>query len=134
MFLNQLENKNKRLFLKVCVLASLSDGVFAKEEREMITAYCKEMNVPEEVPDCPETMNDLLEEIAQNTSEKEKKIIVLEILGLLRSDGIFEDMEKTFVDTLAEKLDVPYYVFDQINSLLKVYTAVYQELYSTICE
>lgn len=134
MFLNQLENKNKRLFLKVCVLASLANGVFAKEEREMINAYCKEMNVPEEVPDCPEPLNDILEELAKNTSEKEKKIIVLEILGLLRSDGSYDDMEKTFADTLAEKLDVPNHVFDQINSLLKVYTVICQELYSTICE
>ena len=36
MFLNELQEKNKELFLKICLHASLSNKVFADEEKEMI--------------------------------------------------------------------------------------------------
>jgi len=50
MFLNYLKDTNKENFLKVCVHAALSNGVFAEKEKEALTAYCREMNVEVHIP------------------------------------------------------------------------------------
>jgi len=132
MFLNQLERKNKEAFLKICVLAALSNGVFAQEEKEMIGAYCREMNIPENIPDCSETLEDVLKELAISTSNKEKNIILLEILGLVKSDGIYDEKEVDFMEKLSKGLDVKEGTLTKLNALLEIYTVVYKEIYLAI--
>lgn len=51
MFLNQLNQENKELFLKLCVIGVSYNGAFEQEEREMICAYYREMNIPENIPE-----------------------------------------------------------------------------------
>ena len=77
MFLNELQEKNKELFLKICLHASLSNKVFADEEKEMIYAYCREMNVPESIPDGSE-LDNVIEILGLQADGVEKKIIILE--------------------------------------------------------
>ena len=36
MFLNQLNEENKKLFLKICVLGSLSNSDFEQKEKEIV--------------------------------------------------------------------------------------------------
>ena len=50
MLLNALQEKNRELFLEVCVHAAMANKVLEKEEQEMIFAYCREMNIPEHIP------------------------------------------------------------------------------------
>lgn len=134
MFLNQLKEVNKELFLKVCIHAAWSNGVFVNEEREMIFAYCREMSIPENVPECDETINDVLLELAEKATTKEKNIIVLEILGLVKADGIYEDKEKEFMEALATGMNVNEGVLSKLNSLLDIYTEVCKELFIAINE
>ena len=65
MFLNQLKETNKEDFLKVCVYASLANGVFADEEKDMLFAYCREMNIKEHVPETPEALEVLMQKIRE---------------------------------------------------------------------
>ena len=134
MFLSYLQNENKQSFLKLCVYAALSNGVFAKEEKEMISTYCREMNIPENVPDASEPIESLLEEISKSANEAEKNIIVLEILGLLKSDGVYDEKEKVYMEKLVQGIGVKEGILSKINSLLDIYEVVCKELYSTITE
>lgn len=134
MFLNQLQEVNKELFLKVCIHAAWSNGVFVNEEKEMIFAYCREMSIPENVPECDETINDVLLELAEKVTTKEKNIIVLEILGLVKADGVYEDKEKEFMDALVTGMKVKEGVLSKLNSLLDIYATVCKELFFTLTE
>ncbi|MBA5850733.1 hypothetical protein H2684_05275 [Clostridium sp. cel8] len=134
MFLNQLESGNKELFLKVCVLASLSNGVLAEQEKEMIQAYCREMDIAEHMPDCDNSIEEIVEKLAKSTTNTEKNIILLEILGMLKVDGSYDNYEKKFMENLAKGLQVKEGMLNKINILLDKYTAVYKEMYDTICE
>ncbi len=134
MFLNQLENENKQSFLKVCVLAALSNGVFANEEKEMIGAYCREMNIPENVPEHSDSMEDVLAVLAEKASDMEKNIIVLEVLGLVKSDGVYEDKEKAFMKTLVCGMKVKEGILAKMESLLEIYTVVCKELYGAVLD
>lgn len=73
MFLNHLKAENKESFLEVCVLAAQSNGIFAAQQKELITTYCREMNIPEKIPTPDETMENVLQLLANNTSAVEKK-------------------------------------------------------------
>ena len=134
MFLSYLGEENKERFLKLCVHAALSNGVFAKEEKEIIGTYCREMNIPVKVPDTQESIETLFYDISENASDAEKNIIVLEILGLIKSDGVYDEKEKSFMKKLVDGINAKEEVLSKMNSLLDIYTVVFKELYATITE
>lgn len=134
MFLNYLKEGNKSAFLRLCVHAALSNGVFEQEEEKTIGAYCREMNIPQNVPDTNESLENVLNYIEENADDVEKKIIVLEILGLVKSDNVYDDMEKDFMKKLIEGIKVQDDVLRKMNNLLDIYITVYRELYATIFE
>lgn len=134
MFLNQLNEVTKESFLKLCVHAALSNGIFANEEKETLYAYCREMNVKENIPDTPETLDELLEKINGETSDKEKNIYILEILALIKSDGIYDDKEREFMKKLAYRLGFSEETLVKYNNLLEKYLEIGKELYEAITE
>ena len=134
MFLNRLNETTKESFLKLCVHASLSNGVFAKEERETLFAYCREMNVKENVPDTPETFEELIKKINEETSTEEKNIYILEILALIKCDGIYDEKEQEFMKKLAYGLGFSDAILAKYNNLLDKYLKIEKELYTAIIE
>ena len=92
------------------------------------------LNIPENVPDASEPIESLLEEISKSANEAEKNIIVLEILGLLKSDGVYDEKEKVFMEKLVQGIGVKEGILSKINSLLDIYEVVCRELHSTIAE
>lgn len=134
MFLNELKKENKELFLDLCNYAALSNEIMEETEKEMIYAYCREMNISGKIPESKESLEQIIEYLEKNTSEKEKNIIILEILGLLRADGIYDEKEKEFMVILQKGLKVKEQKVKQLNHLLKTYTSICNDLYLTICE
>ncbi len=134
MFLNQLMKSNKEDFLRLCVYASLANGVFAEEEKNMLFAYCREMDIKEEVPDTTETFETLISRMQQNTTNKEKKIITLEILALMKADGLYDEKEHSFMENLITGLGLSNGTLYQLDELLNRYIEVGAELYNAIAE
>ena len=134
MFLNQIEETNKEDFLKVCVHASLSNGVFAEEEKETLFAYCRELNVKEHIPETPESFEKLIKKISAETNMKEKRIFILEILALVKSDGVYDEIEQGFMKTLSEGLGLQYDTVEMFDELLSKYVEIGKELFAAIVE
>ena len=106
MLLNALQEKNRELFLEVCVHAAMANKVLEKEEQE----------------------------IASQTDDAEKRIIALEILGLVKADGRFDGKEKAFFDKLIEGLQIEQDIVSRLESLLERYSAVCKEIYASVYE
>lgn len=134
MFLNLLQENNKEYFLKLCVHASLANDIFAEEEKEMIYAYCQEMDVKEHIPDEIEDFEDVVNTLSEQTDEVEKNIILMEILGLIKEDGIYDEKEKEFMKKLADGMKIKAEVLSKYNSLLEIYITIFKELRSAVCE
>lgn len=132
MFLNQLIESNKEGFLKICVHAALANGVFAEEERDVLYAYCREMNVDIHIPETSETFEELLSELNNSATQKEKNIIVLETLALVEADGRYDEKEKEFMKKLINGLIVPESTLEKFIVLLEKYTEISKELYAAI--
>lgn len=103
MFLGQLSEKEKKAFISLSVHASNSNGIFAEEEKLMIQEYCKEMGIS--LFDVGNSIS--MDEVVAIFKESElpiKKIVLLETLGLLYSDGVFDVSEKGFINEYAKKI------------------------------
>lgn len=132
MFLNQLEKDTKNLFLELCKYAANSDNVFEEVEKEMMYAYCREMNMPEIIPEDEKPLDELIKSIRENSSEKERNIIILEILGLMNADSEYAKEEEEFVIKLVKDLEIKEGILSKISSLLAIYKTVCQEMYATV--
>lgn len=104
------------------------------EEKDTLFAYCREMNVNEKIPDTPETLEELITKISNETSDEEKNIYILEILALMKSDGIYDEKEKEFMKKLALGLGFSEEVLIKYNNLLEKYLEIGKELYVAITE
>lgn len=74
MFLNALRNDTKEIFLKLCVQGSLINDNFENEEKEIISDYCREMDVEVHIPENKENLYDFLALLSKNT--KDRKSVV----------------------------------------------------------
>lgn len=121
MYLSELSSKQKELFLDICVSLSKTDNNFAEEEKRVIQSLCEEMNI---VPkyETEKASAESLCEISAISTEREKRIIFIELLGIVMADKKIATEEESFM----------YYVLDifKINrSELKVAVDLVNELY-----
>ena len=132
MFLMLLQEENKERFLKVCVYAAISNEIFAEEEKLMLFAYCREMNVNEHMPEITGEFEAFIPELTENTDIKEKNIILLETLALILSDGIYDEREQAFMKSLTVGLGLPLSKLDEYLILLDKYNEVAKEIRQAI--
>ena len=100
MFLNQLNDNEKEAFVSLCIHAAKANNDFATEERNMIAEYCKEMNIVFFDAETCKSIEDI-KKLYMNSDVSVKRIVLLEVLGLMYSDGVFDNDEETFVKELA---------------------------------
>lgn len=105
MFLGQLSEKEKNAFISLSVYASKVNGVFAEDEKEMIQEYCREMGIPFFDAENVIAMDEVVD-VFKNAELSIKKIVLLETLGLVYSDGNYDDSEKEFVSDFAKKIEL----------------------------
>lgn len=128
MFLNQLNENEKELFLDLCGHAVVVDGDFELEEMEAIARCCYEMMLPNHMPDTEQPLGYILSEINTEASVQEINIIVLELIFLLKKDGEFENKEKRFMNTLTDILGVSQEKYTRLLSLAESYIEIHAEL------
>lgn len=86
MFLNQLSKEEKEKFISLSVYAAKANGEVAMEEMAMLEEYCKEMGIVFFNADSISTMDEIIE-VYKNSDIVTKRIVILEMLGLLYADG-----------------------------------------------
>ena len=100
MFLNQLSMEEKELFVSLSVHAAESNGDFAEEERSMLQEYCKEMNIAFFDASEVKPMSEIISTY-KNSDITVKRIVLLEILGLLYADDVYDEKENKFASEFA---------------------------------
>lgn len=129
MFLNRLKQENKEKFLEICMFAALANDEFEDEEKEYIYAYCKEMELNVHIPDVSnQSLENVLGFLNHNTDRKEKNIIILETLGLLYCDGVYDDIERQFMNRLVKGLGITEAYYQKVEDLLKRYLTLCGEM------
>ena len=103
MYLSILKEEEKKLFLGFVYYVAASEGNIGDEEKKVIGIYCNEMMI-EPVYDKPElSCIQVVDNISRMATEKEKKIILFEILGLAMADNRYDKSEKNMIHDAAKK-------------------------------
>lgn len=126
MYLRELKMEQKELFLDLCINISRCDADFAQEEKELIKKICEEMNIEEKYT-AEGSMEDILEQLAKKTTPREKRIITIELVGVIMVDNKLTEEESEILKRLSDIFAIG---FDEIEALIqsvkKLYT-VYSE-------
>ncbi len=128
MFLNELGEKDKELFLNLCGHAIMADDVVEPEEMEYLALCCHEMEMPNQLPDISESLEEILDGITENSNAYERKIIIFELIRLFKYDNSYDEEEKAFMKPVLTKLGISKEVHDKLEKLADEYTKVYNNI------
>lgn len=131
MFLSNLNNNQKKLFIQLAIKAAESNGVVPIEQKNMLKAFAMEMSISPVYKTDRDT-EDIIDELIKNSSEKELKIVLFEILGIIVSDSVFDEKEKLFVENVVKKCNLDITLIDKMVKLLDDYTNVYKDIIDVV--
>lgn len=104
MYLHLLSETNKASFMTIARAICAADGNFSDRERFMLDIYAKEMGLAS--IESSIAADEAVTTLAETGSDKEKRIIVLELVGLSLADADFSAEERTFLQTVVGKFNI----------------------------
>lgn len=127
MFLSELKDEQKDLFLDLGIHLSMSDGEFTKTEKNTICQMCKEMGIDERLEQNVD-FDTALSRLGKNATVREKRIVLLEIAGVVMADEVYSSEEKAEVKKISDALGVDYSHCEDAISLVKDLFVVYSKI------
>lgn len=131
MFLNQLNEEGKNMFISLCVYGAEVNNDFAEKERALIQEYCKEMGIVFFDSINKKQFNEITNYFRCSETYK-KRVVFLELLGLLYADGEYDEIEKKFANDFAEKIELDKKDVDSLSDLLIKYISLMDEMVTFI--
>lgn len=133
MFLNMLTKEEKQGYLNLAVIAANINGSLEEEEKELIRAYQREMDIPLESTALASCYDEDTVFRSFSSSEKShKKIVLFEIIGLLTCDSSFDEDEKRFVFRLSNAIGLSTDDVDTISEMALRYFDLVVEIADSI--
>lgn len=133
MFLNLLNSKQKSLFLELAIKAAETNNEVTSEETTLLGEFAREMQI-EPMYNTTKDTSSILEQLASDSSQRERKIIIFEILGIMFSDSVYDEKEKLFVKNIAESFDISQETVEKMVKSLNDYAEMFNRLTKLILE
>lgn len=127
MFLSELKDEQKDLFLDLGIHLSKSDGEFLGAEKDNIRQMCKEMGIEERLEENVE-FDIALNRLSESATVREKRIVLLEIAGIVMADGVYSLEEKEMVENVSNVLGFDYSHFENVISLIRDLFVAYSKI------
>lgn len=128
MYLALLNDKEKELFLGLAYGLAASDGEYSEAERATIAGYCQEMMVGFDETTMIKQIDDIIVEFAQIASDKVKKIIIFEAIGLAMSDNSYDTSEREIIRKMSGSFGVEVDYADTCEAMLNEYISFQNKL------
>lgn len=132
MFLNRLRPEAKELFLEAACGIAYADGRFAGEEKEILAAYAREMNVTMDGAQAPEDLHALVQRMAETMNPQEKKIAFFELVGLAMADGEYGADERKAMQELMKTFGMAEAFAQDCESMLKEYFVLQKRMTAAV--
>lgn len=132
MYLTLLSQKEKEIFMNLAFNLSVADGDFSEAEKSVLEGYCQEMQCSFDKSLMTKTTEELVEEIAQSSEDKIKRIFVFELIGLAVIDGKYDEREQKVVEKMVKMfaLDIGY--AQNCENLIKEYIDFQTKINQTV--
>ena len=126
MFLSNLNDTEKEVFCKLANIIACIDGV-VPEELNSLSLYNREMGTNFSFVNNPkDSVDDLINQISKS-SEKSKKIIAFELIGLAHADADYSQNEMKAVTEICFKLNIDPNKQRNMEKLVKNILEMYSE-------
>lgn len=134
MFLNQLLEVSKKNFMLLAKHAMGLNGEFKDEELEIYTSFQHECGLLDYFPDVNE--KELTEAIV-SLSDRDmsiRKVVMIELLGILMADGEICDAEQEFINQLSVSFDLEGYQIKRMERWVAGMNDIVEEGYRIVGE
>ena len=132
--INELKQEERQAFIYLVYLAIICDDKIFEKEVEAFNAYAKKLNLDCSIDTIDEVdMEETLKEI-NAYKKRTKKIIFAELLGVLYSDDLYDDIEKEFVKKVGSDLQFSEKEVVDMEEAVWEYIASYSNLLEVVNE
>ena len=118
--------------MKLAVAVIKVDGVVEESEKQILSAYANEMQIPVCNLDEPYNADSIIKEFAMHSTLQTKRIVFLELLALAFADGSYTTEEKALVQQLANAFELDRVFIERAINLEDAYVAVYMSLVNLV--
>jgi tellurite resistance protein len=129
MFLNVLEQQEQHAFLQLAHQVAYADGYINEMEAQLMMMYKHEIGLSEDTVFSEISLQEL---IAQFKSEASKNAAFIEILGLILTDGEYNDEERMIVSKIKEGFGFSLEKYEMCKAWVHKVTDTYKEGLSII--
>ena len=122
MYLSNLNEKQKYLFLEFAYCLAVSDGDYSIEEENLMNAYCDEMLITFDSTKIIDKLpKRIIEKINLECNEHEKKIFIFEALGLVLSDLDYTESEKQIINIAMNEFGLKEEFKNECENIIREY-------------
>ena len=133
MFLANLSEKEKQLFLQASLHISHSDNDFSNEEKLIIDTLCQEMAIPASY-EITLDLDEVLKELEEIATPGNKKRIIFELAGVVMADEVYAEAEKALMEKISDALKVDRSVAENAVRLISQMASIYKEAAALVRE
>jgi len=126
MYLNILSNKEKEDFLELAYYAMSLDGKFKEVEKKMYINFQSECQMSSYKVNKQSDISKIYVSL-QKSPKKIKKIVLIELLGILLSDKEYSKEEEDFINLLGKQFDVQEYQLARMQRWVEAFNDLISE-------
>lgn len=123
MFLKQLNQEEKEIFLKLAIAVIRADEKIEKSEKAFITEYAHEMDISSYDLNIEVEANSLFKTVNETCSNSVKRIFLVELTACAYADGDFGKEESDLINSMIKEFGLEKSDLDECDELLKDYTS-----------
>lgn len=105
MFLKELNKDEANAFLNLVSIFARIDNEFAKEEKALLDEYKEELGLVDS--GISEMVYEDIIESLKSSTDRARRIIYFELVGLALVDGEYEEEEVDFLEKIAAEFNIP---------------------------
>lgn len=124
MFLKQLNQEEKEIFLKLAIAVIRADEKIQESEKAFIAEYAHEMDIPSYDLNMDVDTYSLFKIVKEKSSDTVKRIFLVELTACAYSDGDFAKEEKDLIDSMLTEFGLKKHDLSECIKLLNNYTSI----------
>jgi hypothetical protein len=131
MYLSELSIGEKKNFLELAHYAMGLNGQFKEEEKEIYKSFVYECDLTSYSLDKQEKIDTVIKVLAKSES-KNKRIVLIELFGILLADGEVCSDEADYMDKVALTFDIQDYELKKIQRWVEAMNDLVKEGYNLL--
>ncbi|MBB1406103.1 hypothetical protein H5079_10795 [Pseudoalteromonas sp. SG44-5] len=131
MYLSELSIGEKKNFLELAYYAMGLNGELKEEEKEIFQSFVYECELPKYSLEKQERIDSVIKVLAKSET-RNKRILLIELFGILLADGEVCDAEAQYMDKIGLAFDIDNYEIRKIQRWVEAMTDLVNEGYNIL--